>query len=90
MRTDPGEVDRALRGWHEVCGEADESLAIDGKTLRNARDEQGRTNRGHWSIENGCHYTIDRNFDEERSRIRTGHGPENVSRLRRFASERLP
>jgi predicted transposase YbfD/YdcC len=36
-------------------------------------------------IENGCHYTIDWNFDEDRSRIRTGHGPENVSRLRRFA-----
>jgi hypothetical protein len=44
-----------------------------------------KTNRGHWSIENGCHYTIDWNFDEDRGRIRTGHGPENVSRLRRFA-----
>jgi predicted transposase YbfD/YdcC len=44
-----------------------------------------KTNRGHWGIENGCHYTIDWNFDEDRSRIRTGHGPENVSRLRRFA-----
>jgi predicted transposase YbfD/YdcC len=44
-----------------------------------------KTNRGHWRIENGCHYTIDWNFDEDRSRIRTGHGPENVSRLRRFA-----
>lgn len=44
-----------------------------------------KTNRGHWGIENGCHYIIDWNFDEDRSRIRTGHGPENVSRLRRFA-----
>ena len=43
------------------------------------------TNRGHWSIENSCHYIIDWNFDEDRCRIRTGHGPENVSRLRRFA-----
>ena len=25
------------------------------------------------------------NFDEDRSRIRTGHGPENMTRLRRFA-----
>ena len=41
-------------------------------------------NRGHWSIES-CHYIIDWNFDEDRSRIRTGHGPENVTRLRRFA-----
>lgn len=42
-------------------------------------------NRGHWTIENRCHYVIDWNFDEDRSRIRTGFGPENVTRLRRFA-----
>lgn len=44
-----------------------------------------RANRGHWTIENRCHYVIDWNFDEDRSRIRTGFGPENVTRLRRFA-----
>jgi len=43
------------------------------------------TNRGHWSIENSCHYILDWNYDEDRCRIRTGHGPENVTRLRRFA-----
>lgn len=42
-------------------------------------------NRGHWSIENSCHYILDWNYDEDRSRIRTGHGPENMTRLRRFA-----
>jgi predicted transposase YbfD/YdcC len=42
-------------------------------------------NRGHWTIENRCHHVIDWNFDEDRSRIRKGHGPENVTRLRRFA-----
>jgi predicted transposase YbfD/YdcC len=42
-------------------------------------------NRGHWTIENSCHYIIDWNYDEDRSRIRTGYGPENISRLRRFA-----
>lgn len=42
-------------------------------------------NRQHWVIENSCHYILDWNYDEDRSRIRTGHGPENVSRLRRFA-----
>ena len=43
------------------------------------------TNRGHWSIENSCHYIIDWNFDEDRSRISVGNGPENITRLRRFA-----
>ena len=42
-------------------------------------------NRGHWTIENSCHYILDWNFDEDRHRIRTGYGPENISRLRRFA-----
>ncbi|HRZ47751.1 MAG TPA: ISAs1 family transposase [Candidatus Paceibacterota bacterium] len=41
-------------------------------------------NRGHWSIES-VHYIIDWNYDEDRSRIRTGFGPENITRLRRFA-----
>ena len=43
------------------------------------------TNRNHWSIENSCHYIIDWNYDEDRSRICKGHGPENITRLRRFA-----
>ena len=41
-------------------------------------------NRGHWAIES-VHYLIDWNYDEDRSRIRTGFGPENITRLRRFA-----
>lgn len=41
-------------------------------------------NRGHWAIES-FHYMLDWNFNEDRSRIRTGYGPENVTRLRRFA-----
>ena len=41
-------------------------------------------NRGHWAIES-CHYMLDWNYDEDRSRIRSGYGPENITRLRRFA-----
>jgi predicted transposase YbfD/YdcC len=43
------------------------------------------SNRGHWCIENSCHYILDWNYDEDRCRIRTGYGPENITRLRRFA-----
>jgi predicted transposase YbfD/YdcC len=42
-------------------------------------------NRGHWTVENGCHYILDWNWDEDRGTIRTGHGPANVTALRRFA-----
>jgi len=41
--------------------------------------------RGHWGIENGLHHVLDVSFHEDDSRIRTGHGPENMSRLRRIA-----
>lgn len=41
-------------------------------------------NRGHWSIES-VHHIIDWNYDEDRGRIRTGFGAENMTRLRRFA-----
>jgi predicted transposase YbfD/YdcC len=44
-----------------------------------------KTNRNHWCIENSCHYVLDWNYDEDRCRIRTGYGPENITRLRRFA-----
>ena len=38
-------------------------------------------NRGHWTIE-ATHHILDWSFDEDRSRIRTGYGPENMTRLR--------
>ena len=41
-------------------------------------------NRGHWSVE-ANHHILDMTFDEDRSRIRTGHGPANAAPLRRFA-----
>ena len=41
-------------------------------------------NRGHWTIE-ATHHILDWSFDEDRSRIRTGHGPQNMTRPRRFA-----
>jgi predicted transposase YbfD/YdcC len=54
------------------------SLAPDAATL-------GEAVRRHWSIENSLHYVLDVSFHEDDSRIRRGHGAENVSRLRRMA-----
>ncbi len=62
------------------------ALGITSQTPQQASPKQVlATNRGHWVIENSCHYVIDWNFNEDRSRISKGHGPENVTRLRRFA-----
>ena len=41
--------------------------------------------RGHWTVENSCHYLLDWNWDEDRCTLRTGHGPANITALRRFA-----
>jgi len=62
------------------------AYGITSKTPGQATAEQVlKDNRQHWSIENSCHYIIDWNYDEDRSRISKGHGPENMTRLRRFA-----
>jgi len=42
IRVDPAELDRALQKWNEQYGAVDESLAIDGKTMCNAIDDEGR------------------------------------------------
>lgn len=41
VRVDPVHLDRALQRWNQVYGQQDESLAIDGKTMCNAIDDQG-------------------------------------------------
>ena len=42
VRVDPRQIDTALQRWNETYGKQDQSLAIDGKTMCNAIDEQGR------------------------------------------------
>ena len=42
IRVDPAQLDAALRAWHQAHGSGDTALAIDGKTLRGALDDEGR------------------------------------------------
>ncbi len=41
IRVDPVELDRALQSWNTRYAKQDKSLAIDGKVMRNALDDQG-------------------------------------------------
>jgi predicted transposase YbfD/YdcC len=45
--------------------------------------------RGHWSVENALHWTLDVTFSEDQSRIRKGHGPEIAAAFRRLALSML-
>lgn len=42
IAVDPQQLDQALGAWNAHYGQLDESLAIDGKTMCNALDDQGR------------------------------------------------
>ncbi len=43
-----------------------------------------RAVRGHWGIENTCHWSLDVTYREDESRIRDGHMRENFAWLNRF------
>lgn len=42
IRVDPVELDQAFQQWNAQYGVMDQSLAIDGKTMRNAIDDNGK------------------------------------------------
>jgi hypothetical protein len=42
IRIEPGALDRALNAWNQAWGAHDDALALDGKTMKNALDEQGQ------------------------------------------------
>lgn len=58
------------------------SLAVDAEVFSHAA-------RGHWSIENSCHWILDVVFGEDNSRARAGHAAENLARLRKIANNLL-
>ena len=48
-----------------------------------------QTIRGHWGIENTLHWTLDVTFQEDLSRLRKGHGAQNMALVRKFAFNKL-
>jgi predicted transposase YbfD/YdcC len=45
----------------------------------------GEVARAHWGVENGLHWVLDVTMNEDQSRNRKDHGPENIAMLRRLA-----
>lgn len=48
-----------------------------------------RAVRSHWGVENKLHWVMDVCFNEDQSRVRTGHAAENLATLRRLALNML-
>ena len=44
-----------------------------------------KASRVHWGIENSLHWVLDMAFDEDRSRVRTGHADQNLAVIRHLA-----
>jgi len=84
----------ALIGWPGVQTliRVESERCVDGKTSFEDRyylcsrvlsaKEAASLVRGHWSIENECHWTLDVVFGEDDARVREGHAPENLGLVR--------
>lgn len=47
--------------------------------------QHGQVIRSHWGVENNVHWHLDVTFGEDQSKIRAGHGAENISLMRKSA-----
>lgn len=47
-----------------------------------------RAVRGHWSVENQCHWLLDVQMGEDQSRVRLGHAAQNLGTLRRLKARK--
>ncbi|MDJ1185917.1 ISAs1 family transposase, partial [Roseofilum casamattae] len=78
-------VERTRHLWNKTTYEVQfylSSLPANAQVL-------GNIIRQHWGIENQVHWTLDVTFNEDSSRIRSGHSPHNFALLRRWALNAL-
>jgi predicted transposase YbfD/YdcC len=54
-------------------------------SLENNAERILQAKRSYWGIENGLHWVLDLAFNEDRSRVRKDHAPENLSLMRQMA-----
>jgi len=54
-------------------------------SLEPIAERHGHVTRLHWGVENKVHWHLDVTFGEDQSKIRAGHGAENISLMRKSA-----
>jgi len=77
-----------------TLGIVESTREIDGKTSKERRyfiasippsaSKLAEAVRGHWAVENNLHWVLDVVFNEDKSRIRSGHAAENFNTLRKL------
>jgi predicted transposase YbfD/YdcC len=58
-------------------------------SLEVAADKMNEVIRGHWAIENSCHWLLDVVFREDDSRVRVGNAAQNLALVRKIALSML-
>ena len=58
-------------------------------SLEASAQRQLAATRGHWSIENSLHWSMDVTFREDHCRVRKDHGPQNMAALRQISHNLL-
>lgn len=91
----PRKVRREWLGLQSIVRVESEATLSNGTTRRDTRYylsslEPGAArhlecSRGHWGIENSCHWVLDVVFGEDQCRARSGHAAQNLSTMRRLA-----
>lgn len=78
-----------VEGIREIDGEVSTERRYFLSSLPLDVEQFARAVRGHWSVENSCHWVLDVVMREDDNRTRTGHGAENLATLRRMAMNLL-
>lgn len=74
------ESERRIQGQPPTFEQRYYLLSFDGEIERFVQ-----ASRSHWDIENRLHWCLDVAFNEDNSRIRSGHAPENLALIRHIA-----
>ncbi len=80
-------VERIRKAHYEAKVTSDYRFYI--SSLHRSAKDFATLIRQHWDVENKLHWSLDVTFNEDRSRIRKNHAPENMASLRRLALNQL-